>query len=240
VARPEAGQEPVGTLGQPLVGAGREAERREPVRRELVRVDKPERGERSDRRERKEPRDRDRSHTRRDARRESQRLDVPRESRRLLRRPRFEDDAFGRFAEQFARFMGTARFLLYMTGFVVAWVLYNWLSPEAFDPFPFIFLTLMLSLQASYAAPLILLAQNRQEDRDRVIGERDRMANTRAHADMEFLAREMASVRMALGEVATRDFVRSELRALLQELEDEDERAPDRPDQPRETDDTRP
>jgi uncharacterized membrane protein len=181
--------------------------------------------DRRDRREQRESRDNPgRSTARRDARRDAQRLDVPREGRRLLRRPHFEDDAFGRFAEQFARFMGTARFLLYMTGFVVAWILYNWLAPGSFDPFPFIFLTLMLSLQASYAAPLILLAQNRQEDRDRVIGERDRMANTRAHADMEFLAREMASVRMALGEVATRDYVRSELRALLQEL---DERARD-------------
>ena len=79
----------------------------------------------------------------------------------------------------------------------------------------------MLSLQASYAAPLILLAQNRQEDRDRVIAEGDRLANARAHADMEFLAREMATLRMAIGEVATRDYVRSELRALLQELEEQ-------------------
>jgi uncharacterized membrane protein len=131
-------------------------------------------------------------------------------------------DTFGRFAETFARFMGTARFLIYMTLFVVAWLLFNWLAPARlrFDPYPFIFLTLMLSLQASYAAPLILLAQNRQEDRDRVIGEQDRTANTRAHADMEFLAREMASLRMALGEVATRDYVRSELRSLVQELEE--------------------
>jgi len=151
------------------------------------------------------------------------RLDQPREARRIVPlRPRFEDDTFGRFAERFARFMGTARFLFYMSGFVIAWLVYNWLAPEdaTFDPFPFIFLTLMLSLQASYAAPLILLAQNRQEDRDRVIGEGDRMANSRAHADMEFLAREMASLRMALGEVATRDYVRSELRALLTEIED--------------------
>jgi uncharacterized membrane protein len=150
------------------------------------------------------------------------RLDVPREQRRLLRRPRFEDDAFGRFAEQFARFMGTARFLLYMTGFVVVWLLWNWLAPEElrWDAYPFIFLTLMLSLQASYAAPLILLAQNRQEDRDRVIAEGDRLANQRAHADMEFLAREMASLRMALGEVATRDYVRSELRSLLGDIDD--------------------
>ncbi len=78
----------------------------------------------------------------------------------------------------------------------------------------------MLSVQASYAAPLILVAQNRQEDRDRVITEQDRQADRRAHADMEFLAREMASLRMAMGEVATRDFVRSELRSLLAELEE--------------------
>ena len=70
----------------------------------------------------------------------------------------------------------------------------------------------MLSLQASYAAPLILLAQNRQELRDKVVAEQDRQANARAHADMEFLAREVASLRMAVGEVATRDFLRSELR----------------------------
>jgi len=150
------------------------------------------------------------------------RLDVPREKHRLLRRPRFEQDAFGRFAERFARFMGTARFLLYMTLFVLLWLGWNWLAPRTarFDDYPFIFLTLMLSLQASYAAPLILLAQNRQEDRDRVIAEGDRLANSRAHADMEFLAREMASLRMALGEVATRDYVRSELRSLLHELEE--------------------
>ena len=154
--------------------------------------------------------------------RQNGRLDVPREQRRLLRRPRFEDDTFGRFAEQFARFMGTATFLLYMTAFVLIWVLWNAFAPEEmrWDDYPFIFLTLMLSLQASYAAPLILLAQNRQEDRDRVIAEGDRLANSRAHADMEFLAREMASLRMALGEVATRDYVRSELRSLLSDIED--------------------
>ena len=154
--------------------------------------------------------------------RSTARLDLPREQRRLIRRPRFEDDTFGRFAERFARFMGTARFLLYMTAFVLIWVGWNWAAPKPlrWDDYPFIFLTLMLSLQASYAAPLILLAQNRQEDRDRVIGEQDRMAAQRAHADMEFLAREMASVRMALGEVATRDYVRSELRALLNEIDE--------------------
>ena len=162
--------------------------------------------------------------------RKGPRLDVPREQRRqLIRRPEVDSDTFGRFAENFARFMGTARFLIYMTLFVAVWLLWNWLAPGTlpFDDYPFIFLTLMLSLQASYAAPLILLAQNRQEDRDRVIAEQDRQANTRAHADMEFLAREMASLRMAMGEVATRDYVRSELRAMLTELDEKDRRARD-------------
>jgi len=114
--------------------------------------------------------------------------------------------------------------------FVIFWVGWNLVVPKdlRFDNYPFIFLTLMLSLQASYAAPLILLAQNRQEVRDRVINEQDRQANARAHADMEFLAREVASLRMALGEVATRDFLRSELRNLVEELgENEDEDSPD-------------
>ena len=154
--------------------------------------------------------------------------------RPLVRRPTYDADAFGSFAERFARFMGTARFLIYMT----AW---SWSgccgtgsrrTTCAWDLYPFIFLTLMLSLQASYAAPLILLAQNRQEDRDRVIAERDRQANARAHADMEFLAREVAALRMAIGEVATRDYLRSELRALLAELDErgkDDERRRRRP-----------
>jgi uncharacterized membrane protein len=161
---------------------------------------------------------------------------MPADTRRqLVRRPQVDSDTFGRFAETFARFMGTARFLIYMTLFVAVWLLFNWLAPGrlAFDDYPFIFLTLMLSLQASYAAPLILLAQNRQADRDRVSLEQDRTANSRAHADMEFLAREMASIRMALGEVATRDYVRSELRSLVQEL-DERARADDEDDEARE------
>ena len=159
------------------------------------------------------------------------RLDVPRELRRPLlgraldRAGAPDQDRLGRFAERFARFMGTARFLIYMTLFVGVWIGWNWLVPHhlRFDEYPFIFLTLMLSLQASYAAPLILLAQNRQELRDRVVTEQDRQANARAHADMEFLAREVASLRMALGEVATRDFLRSELRGLLEELDRRDE-----------------
>ncbi len=161
------------------------------------------------------------------------RLDTPRDTRRqLMRRPAYDSDTFGTFAEQFARFMGTAGFLIYMTLFVAFWILWNALAPAdwTFDEYPFIFLTLILSLQASYAAPLILLAQNRQEARDRVIAEQDRQADARAHADMEFLAREVASLRMAVGEVATRDFLRSELRSLLNELEETV--SPAEPDQP--------
>jgi uncharacterized membrane protein len=157
----------------------------------------------------------------------SPRLDTPKDVRRgpRVRRPSYNADTFGVFAESFARYMGTARFLMWMTGVVIAWVLWNILAPDRvhFDSYPFIFLTLALSLQASYAAPLILLAQNRQEARDRVIAEQDRQADARAHADMEFLAREVASLRMAVGEVATRDFLRSELRSLLADLDERGE-----------------
>ena len=172
-----------------------------------------------------------------DSRAESRRarLDTPRETRRqIVRRPAYDADRFGVFAEQFARFMGTAKFLLYMTLFVLFWVIWNVAWPEDhrlnFDNYPFIFLTLMLSLQASYAAPLILLAQNRQEARDRVIAEQDRQVDARAHADMEFLAREVASLRMAVGEVATRDFLRSELRSLLSDLEERAKEEPEHAD----------
>jgi uncharacterized membrane protein len=119
-----------------------------------------------------------------------------------------------------------------MTLFVAIWVSWNALAPSdlRFDSYPYIFLTLMLSLQASYAAPLILLAQNRQETRDKVIAEQDRQANARAHADMEFLAREVASLRMSVGEVATRDFLRSELRSLLSDLEERERVADEEPE----------
>jgi uncharacterized membrane protein len=155
------------------------------------------------------------------------RLDTPKEQRRpLIPTPSYDRDAFGVFAEQFARFMGTARFLMWMTVVVVGWIGWNTLAPHhlRFDEYPFIFLTLILSLQASYAAPLILLAQNRQESRDKVVAEQDRQANARAHADMEFLAREVASLRMAVGEVATRDYLRAELRTLLSDLEERSDR----------------
>ncbi len=137
-------------------------------------------------------------------------LDTPRESRRSLR-PNYDPEVFGRLSERFARFLGTARFLVYMTVFVMSWVAWNSLAPRdlRFDDFPFIFLTLILSLQASYAAPLILLAQNRQADRDRISLNEDRAQNARSIADTEYLTRELASLRIALGEMATRDFIRS-------------------------------
>ncbi len=136
-----------------------------------------------------------------------------------------DPDAVGRGAETFARFMGTGKFLLYMTAFVVVWVTLNAVGLWGlhWDPYPFILLNLFFSVQASYAAPLILLAQNRQDDRDRVSLEQDRQRAERSLADTEFLAREIAALRIALGDVATRDFVRSELRDLLEELRAEPE-----------------
>ncbi|ASY27399.1 DUF1003 domain-containing protein [Candidatus Planktophila limnetica] len=147
------------------------------------------------------------------------RLDTPREAGRTLR-PNFDPEAFGRLSERFARFLGTAGFLVYMTVFVLSWVLWNAFAPVdlRFDDFPFIFLTLILSLQASYAAPLILLAQNRQADRDRIQVSEDRARNERSIADTEYLTRELASLRNALGEVATRDFLRNELGDMLEEV----------------------
>lgn len=169
------------------------------------------------------------------------RLDTPRESRRSLRRMRTRDsDTFGVFAENFARYMGTARFLIWMTVFVTTWITWNVLAPVQlrWDDYPFIFLTLMLSLQASYAAPLIILAQNRQENRDKVLAEHDRRVNAQSQADMEFLSREIAWLRMSVGEVATRDFMRSELKSLVSDLEErvieELERPRARPDSPTE------
>jgi uncharacterized membrane protein len=154
--------------------------------------------------------------------RNSGRLDQPREvPRSRFSRPSYNPETFGRASERFARFMGTATFLVYMTAFVLLWIIWNILAgaDQRFDVYPFIFLTLMLSLQASYAAPLILLAQNRQADRDRVSLEQDRARDERNLADTEYLTREVAALRIALREVATRDFVRSELRSLLDEVE---------------------
>jgi uncharacterized membrane protein len=151
------------------------------------------------------------------------RLDVPRQPRPVVPRPHYDPDSFGRGAEGFARFMGTAKFLVYMTVVVVIWIAWNTWGPKdlQFDPrhLNYTLLTLILSLQASYAAPLILLAQNRQADRDRVQLEEDRARNERAIADTDYLTREIAALRIAMGEVATRDFVRSELQRLLEDQE---------------------
>jgi uncharacterized membrane protein len=177
------------------------------------------------------------------------RLDQPRVVRRGLPRPHYDPEAFGRFSETIARFIGTARFLVIQTVIVIVWILYNgWFGLQAhqaneecrerraaspyalacrddrdvFDPYPFILLTLALSLQAAYAAPLILLAQNRQADRDRVSMEEDRGQYARSLADTEYLTREVAAIRIALGDVATRDFLRSELQRLGDDIRPND------------------
>ena len=146
-------------------------------------------------------------------------LEYPREAGRSLR-PSYDPEAFGRWSEQFARFLGTARFLIFMSFFVILWVTWNAFSPNdlRWDSYPFIFLTLLLSLQASYAAPLILLAQNRQADRDRIQANEDRDREERNIADTEYLARELASLRTALGDVATRDFLRAEINDAMDQL----------------------
>jgi uncharacterized membrane protein len=146
-------------------------------------------------------------------------LDTPRETRRSLR-ANYDPEAFGRLSEKFARFLGTARFLVYMTVFVITWITWNLLAPASlrWDNYPFIFLTLILSLQASYAAPLILLAQNRQADRDRIALNEDRARGDRNIADTEYLTRELASLRIAMGDVTTRDYIRNELEDFAKEI----------------------
>lgn len=148
------------------------------------------------------------------------RLDTPATQRTL--RPSYDAETFGLFSERIARFIGSWRFIAYMTGFILIWILWNIFSPEGLTPdeYPFIFLTFLLSLQASYAAPLILLAQNRQTDRDRVTIAEDRLRTERLFAEMEFLSREIAAIRIALGELATREYVRSELADAVEELKE--------------------
>jgi uncharacterized membrane protein len=139
----------------------------------------------------------------------------------------YDPEAFGNFSEAIARFLGTARYLVFQTVVVALWILWNVASRLAhldFDPYPFILLTLALSLQASYAAPLILLAQSRQEERDRQEMLADRRTNARALADTEYLARELAAIRLALGEMPTRDYLGEELGRLEQEMSELRER----------------
>jgi uncharacterized membrane protein len=156
-----------------------------------------------------------------------ERFDTPKGLRGLTSRPGQRSDRFGRLTESIARGMGTPWFLLGLSIFAVAWLAFNSFAPEAwrFDSaaIGFTALTLILSLQASYAAPMILLAQNRQDDRDRVQFEQDRQRAERTLADTEYLAREVVALRLALKDVATKDFIRSELKALLEDLDSDGE-----------------
>jgi uncharacterized membrane protein len=151
------------------------------------------------------------------------RLYTPRTSRRYS--PRVDPETMGQLTESIARFFGTGRYLLIQSILVLVWIAINLFAAAArFDPYPFILLNLAFSTQAAYAAPLILLAQNRQENRDRVALEEDRRRAAQTKADTEFLARELAALRLAVGEVVTREYLRHELedlRSMLTELQPE-------------------
>jgi uncharacterized membrane protein len=147
-----------------------------------------------------------------------QRLDTPRTSRRRFSL-NVDAEAVGQFSESIARFLGTGRYLLWQTVIVIIWIALNLSAVKLrWDPYPFILLNLAFSTQAAYAAPLILLAQNRQENRDRVSLEEDRRRSEQTKADTEYLARELAALRLAVGEVATRDYLRRELEELSEKL----------------------
>ncbi len=144
-------------------------------------------------------------------------LTTPRQRRRVG--IHYDPDAFGSFSESIARFLGTGRYLVIQSFVVVMWVIVNVYKPFQFDGYPFIVLTLVLSLQASYAAPLILLAQNRQEDRDNEQLERDRGLAARTQADTEYLARELAGVRLVLADLVTMEDLREQTDAITEALE---------------------
>lgn len=151
------------------------------------------------------------------------RLDQPNTPRRGLW-VSYDPEAFGRTTETIARFLGTGRYLVVQTIIIIVWMAENAIPGlPHFDEYPYQFLTLVLSLQAAYAAPLILLAQNRQDDRDRVNLEADRSADRQTSSDIDYLARELAAVRLALGDVVTRDFLRTELSRALEELTDRED-----------------
>lgn len=159
-----------------------------------------------------------------------QRLETPRGTRGL--RLHIDVEAVGRVSESIARFLGTGRYLLIQTVIVIVWIILNVFAVRLqWDPYPFILLNLAFSTQAAYAAPLILLAQNRQENRDRVSLEEDRARAAQTKADTEFLARELAALRLAVGEVATRDYLRRELDDIRQMLLERDARG-DEDDEP--------
>ncbi len=153
-------------------------------------------------------------------------LYTPRTSRRFT--PRLDPEAVGQITESIARFFGTGRYLLLQTLMVLTWIAVNLLAVHwRWDPYPFILLNLAFSTQAAYAAPLILLAQNRQENRDRVTVEEDRRRAAQTKADTEYLARELAALRLAIGEVPTRDYLRHELESLRTLLADLQPTGPD-------------
>ncbi len=155
----------------------------------------------------------------------NRRLDVPRLGRRRLE---LDPENFARISERVARFLGTGRYLMIQTVLVIVWIALNLVLVGVWrwDPYPFILLNLAFSTQAAYAAPLILLAQNRQDDRDRVALDEDRSRAERTKADTEYLARELAALRLALGEVATRDYLRGELDRIAERLDELATRAP--------------
>src|SRR5689334_576661 len=155
----------------------------------------------------------------------NRRLDQPRLGRRRLE---LDPDSFARLSERVARFLGTGRYLAIQTVIVIVWIALNLVlvGMWQWDPYPFILLNLAFSTQAAYAAPLILLAQNRQDDRDRVSLDEDRSRAERTKADTEYLARELAALRLAVGEVATRDYLRGELDRITERLDELAARAP--------------
>jgi uncharacterized membrane protein len=146
-------------------------------------------------------------------------LSTPRQRRRVG--VHYDREAFGAFSELIARALGTARYLIFQSFVCLFWLAWNIGMPDEwrFDPNPFGVLTLALSLQAAYAAPLILLAQNRQEDRDRQQSEEDRAMAARTQAETEYLTRELAGVRMALADVVTMDDLRDHLDRLTVAIE---------------------
>jgi uncharacterized membrane protein len=164
------------------------------------------------------------THGRRQAERAQVRLDQPRSLQRQIGlRGHVDAEKFGQISEDIARFFGTARYLFIQSIFVVVWIALNilvWTRDIRWDPYPFILLNLAFSTQAAYAAPLILLAQNRQADRDKVQIEQDRQREELSAATTDYLVREVAALRLAVGDLATRDVVRTEVQALLRELEE--------------------
>jgi uncharacterized membrane protein len=152
-------------------------------------------------------------------------LSVPRGA--PVRGSLYDADAFGRFSEALARFLGTGKYLVGQTLFVIVWIIINILAGvHHWDPYPFILLNLAFSTQAAYAAPLILLAQNRQDERDRANIERDRQVAARTQADTEYLARELAAVRLALNDVVTNQDLAEHLERLNKLIAD---REPEKP-----------